>query len=55
MSEATLAEKEFRQDAGLRQRTMTKVGGRLIPFMLLMFAANFLDRVNISFAALRMN
>ena len=39
MSEATLTEKEFRQDAALRQRTMTKVGGRLIPFMLLMFAA----------------
>jgi MFS transporter, ACS family, tartrate transporter len=55
MSEATLAEKEFRQDTALRLRTMTKVGGRLIPFMLLMFAANFLDRVNISFAALRMN
>ena len=55
MSEATLTEKEFRQDAALRLRTMTKVGGRLIPFMLLMFGANFLDRVNISFAALRMN
>jgi ACS family tartrate transporter-like MFS transporter len=55
MSEATLAEEEFRQDAALRLRTMTKVGRRLIPFMLLMFAANFLDRVNISFAALRMN
>jgi len=55
MSKATLTEKEFREDAALRLRTMTKVGGRLIPFMLLMFAANFLDRVNISFAALRMN
>jgi MFS transporter, ACS family, tartrate transporter len=55
MSEATLADREFQQDAALRLRTMTKVGGRLIPFMLLMFAANFLDRVNISFAALRMN
>jgi MFS transporter, ACS family, tartrate transporter len=55
MSEATLAERGFQQDAALRLRTMTKVGRRLIPFMLLMFAANFLDRVNISFAALRMN
>src|SRR3984957_1200531 len=54
MSEATLAERG-QQEAALRLRTMTKVGGRLIPFMLLMFGANFLDRVNISFAALRMN
>jgi ACS family tartrate transporter-like MFS transporter len=54
MSEATLAD-TGQQEAALRLRTMTKVGGRLIPFMLLMFGANFLDRVNISFAALRMN
>jgi ACS family tartrate transporter-like MFS transporter len=55
MREATLADVEFDQDAALRRRTMAKVGGRLIPFMMLMFAANFLDRVNISFAALLMN
>jgi ACS family tartrate transporter-like MFS transporter len=55
MSEAILADVELRQEAALRQQTMAKVGGRLIPFMLLMFAANFLDRVNISFAALQMN
>lgn len=34
---------------------MKKVGRRLIPFMIAMFCANFLDRVNISFAALQMN
>jgi ACS family tartrate transporter-like MFS transporter len=34
---------------------MKKVGGHLIPFMIAMFCANFLDRVNISFAALQMN
>ena len=39
----------------LRRRTMKKVGGHLIPFMIAMFCANFLDRVNISFAALQMN
>jgi ACS family tartrate transporter-like MFS transporter len=55
MSEETLADAELRHEATLRQRTMVKVGGRLIPFLLLMFAANFLDRVNISFAALQMN
>jgi MFS transporter, ACS family, tartrate transporter len=39
----------------LRQRTMKKVSAHLIPFMIAMFCANFLDRVNISFAALQMN
>jgi ACS family tartrate transporter-like MFS transporter len=39
----------------LRQQTMKKVSAHLIPFMIAMFCANFLDRVNISFAALQMN
>ncbi|WP_062174636.1 MFS transporter [Burkholderia sp. PAMC 26561] len=39
----------------IHQRTMSKVSRRLIPFMILMFLINFLDRVNISFAALEMN
>jgi MFS transporter, ACS family, tartrate transporter len=34
---------------------MKKVSAHLIPFMIAMFCANFLDRVNISFAALQMN
>ena len=34
---------------------MAKVSRRLIPIMILMFCANFLDRVNIGFAALQMN
>jgi len=34
---------------------MKRVGTHLIPFMIAMFCANFLDRVNISFAALQMN
>jgi hypothetical protein len=34
----------------IRQRTMKRVGTHLIPFMIAMFCANFLDRVNISFA-----
>lgn len=37
------------------RRTMSKVSRRLIPLMILMFCVNFLDRVNISFAALQMN
>ncbi|RDV00603.1 MFS transporter [Trinickia dinghuensis] len=36
-------------------RTMGKVSRRLIPFMIAMFFVNFLDRVNIGFAALQMN
>ncbi|MGR3910546.1 MFS transporter [Burkholderia sp. SR8] len=39
----------------IHQRTMRKVSARLIPFMILMFLINFLDRVNIGFAALDMN
>jgi MFS transporter, ACS family, tartrate transporter len=39
----------------IHTRTMSKVSRRLIPFMILMFLVNFLDRVNIGFAALDMN
>ena len=42
-------------DAHIRRKTMSKVSRRLIPFMVAMFCANFLDRVNIGFAALQMN
>lgn len=42
-------------DAQIRRQTMSKVSRRLIPFMVAMFCANFLDRVNIGFAALQMN
>jgi ACS family tartrate transporter-like MFS transporter len=45
----------YTEDEQLRQRTMRKVGAHLIPFMIAMFCANFLDRVNISFAALQLN
>ncbi len=39
----------------IHTRTMGKVSRRLIPFMIVMFLINFLDRVNIGFAALEMN
>jgi ACS family tartrate transporter-like MFS transporter len=52
--EAPLAPAPSDEDL-LRQRTMKKVSAHLIPFMIAMFCANFLDRVNISFAALQMN
>ena len=34
---------------------MGKVRRHLIPFLVLMYCVNFLDRVNVSFAALQMN
>jgi ACS family tartrate transporter-like MFS transporter len=43
---------------GLREqsdRILGRAAWRLIPFMSLMYVVSFLDRVNISFAALRMN
>ena len=36
-------------------RILARAAWRLIPFMMLMYVASFLDRVNISFAALAMN
>lgn len=42
-------------EARLHSQTIAKVSRRLIPFLMLMFALNTIDRVNISFAALQMN
>ncbi|MGH7105364.1 MAG: MFS transporter, partial [Acetobacteraceae bacterium] len=42
-------------DLQIERATMSKVARRLIPFMIAMFCVNFLDRVNIAFAALQMN
>lgn len=42
-------------DRQIERETMSKVARRLIPFMIAMFCVNFLDRVNIGFAALQMN
>jgi ACS family tartrate transporter-like MFS transporter len=39
----------------LRRTTLTKVSRTLIPFMFLLYVANFIDRVNVSFAALGMS
>jgi MFS transporter, ACS family, tartrate transporter len=41
--------------AGLPSSTMRRVGKRLIPFLLLCYFISFLDRINVSFAALQMN
>ena len=41
--------------SAVAKRTLAKVGRRLIPFCMLLFVLNYLDRVNIGFAALQMN
>ncbi len=42
-------------DSALAARTMRKVWRRLIPFMFLLYIVNYLDRINVGFAALQMN
>ena len=39
----------------LEQRTIAKVSARLVPFLVLCYFVAYLDRVNVSFAALTMN
>ena len=39
----------------LEHRTIAKVTARLVPFLILCFFVAYLDRVNVSFAALTMN
>ena len=39
----------------LEHATLSRVSRRLIPFLFVVFIANYLDRVNVSFAALQMN
>jgi len=39
----------------IERRTIKKVGWRLIPLMLLCYLVNYLDRINVGFAALGMN
>ncbi len=42
-------------DAGLEAATLARVSRRLLPFLFVLLVVNYLDRVNIGFAALRMN
>ena len=39
----------------LSRAAVSRVSRRLIPFLLLLYILNFLDRVNVGFAALEMN
>src|SRR3954452_22644885 len=38
-----------------REQVFAKCARRLIPFMMLLYVTNYLDRVNVGFAALTMN
>ncbi len=40
---------------GMESTTMRKVGWRLLPFLFLLYVVCFIDRTNVSFAALQMN
>ena len=40
---------------GLQAQAIRKVGRRLIPFLFLLYVFNYLDRINVGFAALSMN
>ena len=42
-------------DSDLARTTIRRVSLRLLPFLLLLFACNYLDRTNVSIAALQMN
>src|SRR5215831_11755940 len=42
-------------DTTLEQRTMRKVALRIVPFIMLLYFVDYIDRVNIGFAALTMN
>jgi D-galactonate transporter len=46
---------EGRPDMDLEHRTMARVAKRLVPFLILCYFIAYLDRVNVSFAALEMN
>ncbi|MDR3405100.1 MAG: MFS transporter [Chthoniobacter sp.] len=55
VTESSHADAAADDDAALHRRAVAKASRRLIPFLMLMFALNTIDRVNISFAALQMN
>ncbi|WP_233834757.1 MFS transporter [Paraburkholderia sp. ZP32-5] len=42
-------------NASIETRTIAKISGRIVPFLVLAFFISFIDRVNVGFAALEMN
>src|SRR5699024_2491401 len=43
------------QSGAIEKATIRRITRRLLPFLVLLYFLNFLDRVNVSFAALQMN
>ena len=46
---------DWAQDGALEERTIRRISWRLVPLLMVCYFAAYLDRVNISFAALQMN
>ncbi|ASL48785.1 Putative tartrate transporter (plasmid) [Burkholderia sp. AD24] len=55
MNSAALATVEGRDDEIDHERTMGKVSLRILPFVCMCFLVSYIDRTNVSFAALTMN
>src|SRR5262245_7602962 len=53
-TDATMVATTADADAQLGRATLAKVGWRLLPFLLLLYIVAWIDRVNISVAALQM-
>jgi sugar phosphate permease len=55
MSNAVSSATAMAASPDIARRTMRKVELRLVPFCMLLFVVSFVDRINVSFAALKMN
>jgi len=53
--EETYGERRMEEAYALERLTVARVTRHIIPFLFALFVANYLDRVNVSFAALQMN
>jgi len=47
--------KELKMDPSMVQQLMRKLNLRLIPLLIVLYIISYIDRVNVSFAALTMN
>src|SRR5204863_676351 len=54
IEELMTAAMESERGASLEERTRRRITRRLVPFLFVLYVLNYIDRVNISFAALQM-
>jgi ACS family tartrate transporter-like MFS transporter len=47
--------KQFKDPLDIEKKVIGKVSRRLLPFMFILYVINYLDRINVGFAALQMN